>query len=266
MNHPEPYQAHLQRGGTGLEEMRRLLLAWAEHGDWERLRQQALRENLLGKRSDDLIKDLLGAFRRRFLRPHPDLPPAPLVARMLGAPVPEAARTQVLFPYFLRADPLAERCYRDLVLPRLEEASPALTRAEVQAHLETLAGEHPELARWSPILRVRWARGFVALLRHFNLMERHPRTGLRHLYLLPETFAFFWLWAWEQNGSFWEADRLDLWTLLQADERVREELLAEGQLRGWWTYQRSGSIVSFHPRFPTLAAWLEAIETGVHPR
>lgn len=266
MGRPEQYQAHLQRGGTGLEEMRRLLLAWAEHGDWERLRQQAFRENLLGKRSDDLIKDLLGAFRRRFLRPHPDLPPAPLVARMQGTSIPEAARTQVLFPYFLRADPLAERCYRDLVLPRLEEASPALTRAEVQAHLETLAGEHPELARWSPYLRLRWARGFIALLRHFNLMERHPRTGLRRLYLLPETFAFFWLWAWEQNSSFWEADRLDLWTLLQADERVREELLAEGQLRGWWTYQRSGSIVSFHPRFPTLAAWLEATETGVHPR
>lgn len=254
------YQAHLQRDGTGLEEMRRLLLAWAKHGDWERLREQALRENLLGKRSDDFIKDLLGAFRRRFLRPT-DLPPAPLVARMLQAPIPEAAQVQMLFPYFLRADPLAERCYRDLVLPRLEAAAPALTTAEVQAHLEALAREHPELARWSPILRARWARGFTALLRRFQLMEQAPRTGLKRLYLLPEPFAFFWLWAWEQNGSFWEADRLDLWTLLQADKRVREELLAEGQLRGWWTYQRSGSIVSFHPRFPALGAWLEALNT-----
>jgi hypothetical protein len=256
MDHLEKYQAHLQRGGTGLPEMRRLLLAWAEHGDWERLREQALRENLLGKRSDALVKDLLSAFRRRFLN-DTGLPPATLLARILQAPFPEPARTQAMFPYFLRADPLAERCYRDLVLPRLRSPFPTLTTSEIRAHLEALFTEHPELAQWSPYLRIRWARGFTALLRHFNLMERHPQTRLKPLYLLPEPFAFFWLWAWERNGSFWEADGLDLWTLLQADERTREELLAEGELRGWWIYQRSATIVSFRPRFSTLAEWLE---------
>lgn len=259
MESGEMYRAHLHRGGTGLEEMRRLLLAWAEHGDWERLRKQALGENLLGKRSDVLVKALLAAFRRRFLQPHPDLPPATLVAGILRAPIPPAAQTQALFPYFLRADPLVERCYREVVLPTLENASPTLSVSEIRAYLEELALQHPELTRWSPYLRLRWARGFNALLRHFNLLERAPGIGLRRLYLLLEPFAFFWLWAWEQNGSFWEADRLDLWTLLQADERVREELLAEGELRGWWTYQRSGSIVSFRPRFPTLAMWLKAL-------
>ncbi|MDW8103306.1 MAG: DUF1819 family protein [Anaerolineae bacterium] len=257
MNYSGQYRAHLQRGGIGLVEMRRLLLAWAEHGDWGRLREQAFRENLLGKRSDDIIKMALGAFRRRFLSER-GLPPASFVVRMLQASIPEAAQNQVLFPYFLRADPLAERCYRDLVLPRLRDSAPSLNSEEVKAHLETLALEHPELARWSPYLRARWARGFIALLRQFSLMERYPMINLKRLYLLPEPFAFFWLWGWEQNGSFWNADRLDLWELLQADRQSRERLLIEGELRGWWTYQRLGTIVFFHPHFPTLAEWLVA--------
>lgn len=252
------YKAHLQRGGIGLEEMKRLLLAWAEHGDWKRLREQTFRENLLGKHSDALIEALLEAFRRRFLLAPPELPPASMVAQMLKMPIPDAAQAQILFPYFLRGDPLAERCYRDLVLPRLEDTSPALTTDEIHAYLTTLAQEHPELTRWSPYLRLRWARGFAALLRHFNLMERAPRTGLKRLYLLPEPFAFFWLWTWERNSSFWETDRLDLWMLLQANEQVREKLLIEGELRGWWVYQRLGTIVYFHPRFPTLSEWLKA--------
>lgn len=254
---PLTYKAHLQRG-IGLEEMKRLLLAWYEHGNWKRLREQALRENLLGKRSDAVIEALLDAFRRRFLQTYPDLPPATLVAQMIKAPFPETVQAQILFPYFLHADPLVERCYRDLVLPRLEAVTPTLTQAEVQTHLEALAKEHPELARWSSYLRLRWARGFIALLRHFNLLERYPHTGLKRLYLLPEPFAFFWLWAWEQNGSFWEADRSDLWVLLQTDGRDKERLLAEGELRGWWVYQRVGTIVSFQPQFPTLSEWLKA--------
>jgi len=123
--------------------------------------------------------------------------------------------------------------------------------------LQALSVEHEELARWSDYLKRRWARGFLTFLRQFGLMERRPSTKLRRLWLFPEPFGFFWLWFWWQDGSFWTAKENEIWSLLQLDERRREELLSEGQLRGWWTYQRLGDIVQFQPTFTDLKEWLK---------
>jgi len=42
----------------------------------------------------------------------------------------------------------------------------------------------------------------------------------------------------------------------QMDERNKDELLTEGQLRHWWHYQRSGDLVRFQPRFGSVEEWL----------
>ncbi|RKY59328.1 MAG: hypothetical protein DRP94_03905 [Candidatus Latescibacterota bacterium] len=249
------FQAHLQRGGIGLDETVRLLKAYGQHGSWEEVRRLALRENILGKTSDHTVEDILRAFKRRFLCDL-GLPPVELVSQMVGTDLPEAARRQVLFPYFLVSDPLVKRCYCDLVLERLTSNRATLTGAEVVRHLETLSLDHPELTRWASYLRRRWARGFLTLLRRFGLMEPHPGNTLRRFFILPEPFAFFWLWFWERGSSFWDAWGQELWRLLQADERRRDELLAEGQVRGWWTYQRSRDIVHFQPKFDDLKGWI----------
>jgi len=249
------FQAHLQRGGLGLEEMKRLLLAFAELGDVDEVTKRALRENLLGKTSGWMVKDMLYAFRRRFLSDS-GLPPADLIALFLKGRVSEVAKNQVLFPYFVVTDPLVERCYRDLVLSRISNPG-QLTKEDVRAYLEGLSAHHPELAKWSEELRRRWSRGFLTLLRRFGLMERSPGKGLKRLWLLPEPFAFFWFWFWERGGSFWFAAEQTLWELLQVNRQQMEELLVEGRLRGWWSYQRSGRIVEFQPRFLVLWEWLE---------
>jgi len=250
------FQAHLQRGGFGLDEMKRLLVAYIECGNELEVKRKALEENLLGKTSNWAVKAMLYAFRRRFFS-NSGLPPAELVGMLLKLPVSEVTKNQVLFPYFIVTDSLAERCYRDLVLSRVNTQNTQLTSKEVREHLEALSLNHPELAKWSEKLKARWSRGFLTMLRRFNLMERSPKTHLKRLWLLPEPFAFFWLWFWEQGGSFWSAAEHPLWELLQVDGQRMEELLVEGRLKGWWSYQRSGSIVDFQPRFQTLREWLE---------
>lgn len=250
------YHAHLHRGGTGLLEMRRLLEAYAEHSDWEELKAQARTNNLLGKTSAHMVDALLAAFRRRFLLPL-GLPGALSVAMAMRSAMPEAAKTQVLLPYYLRSDGLVERCYRDLVLPKVALPGATLCLDEVQAHLQHIAAQHPEVGAWSDYLQLRLARGFLALLRHFGLLERHPGTALHRLWLLPEAFAFFWLGLWFASGSYWAAAEDDLWLLLQTDPERRGRLLDEGQVRGWWSYQQLASIVQFQPRYSSVEEWLQ---------
>lgn len=250
------FKAHLQRGGTGLKEMRRLLEAFSQHGDLERLKDQVVKENLLGKTSDHLLKDLLSAFKRRFLQSL-GYPPVETVAKAMSSKISEVGKTQILFPYFIHSDPLVEEIYLRLVVPRLDSTNPHLDREEVLGYLKSIDRIHPELKDWSEYLCLRWSRGFLALLRHFALMERHPSTKLKRLWLLLDSFTFFWLWFWQQGNSFWNAEKNDLWRLLQLQETNRSELLAEGQIRGWWTYQRSGEIVQFQPQFKSVEEWLQ---------
>jgi len=250
------FQAHLQRGGLGLDEMKRLLLEYAKCLNESEVKRKALEENLLGKTSNSIIKDMISAFRRRFFS-NSKLPPADLIGKFLMLSVPEIAKNQVLFPYFVLTDALVERCYRDLVLSKLNNSKTVLTNKNVKEYLEYLSQSHPELANWSEELKRRWAKGFLTLLRRFYLLEKNPKNQLKKMWLLAEPFAFFWLWFWEQGGSFWFAAEHPLWEILQVDKGRMEELLVEGQLKGWWSYQRSGSIVDFQPRFQTLREWLE---------
>jgi hypothetical protein len=249
------YRAHLHRGGIGIRETLRLLEAYARRGNWGTVRQEVLEGNLLGKTSGHQVRALLKAFRRRFLSGL-NLPPVDSVGQLVRSPLPEAAKIQVLLPYYVLTDPLVERCYRDLVLPRLLSPPAELTTAEVRRHLESLEGEHPELCRWSKAMRERWVRGFRTLLRQFRLMDRHPSSRLRRPMLLPEPFGFYWLWLWERSGSFREAEAANLWDLYLLDVDERERLLGEGQVRGWWIYQRLGLIVHFHPTYTDLKEWL----------
>lgn len=252
----ERFKADLQRGGTGLKEMRRLLEAFSQHGDFEKLKDQAFKENLLSKTSDHFIKSLLAAFKRRFLTPI-DYPPAHIVAKAMVSKISETGKIQILFPYFIHSDPLVEEIYLNLVVPRSKSPNSHLQRDEVLNYMKSLTTNHTELKNWSEYLCLRWSRGFLALLRHFNLMERHPSTKIKRLWLEIDSFTFFWMWFWQHENSFWDAEKNDLWKIMQLEEKTKLELLIEGHLRGWWHYQRSGEIVQFQPKFKSVEDWLQ---------
>jgi len=250
------FQAHLQRGGIGISEILRLLQAYRQHGEWERVKQLALSENILGKTSDHMVKSVLYTFKRLFFS-DTGLPPVDLVSQFMDVDLPQLARMQTLLPYFLLSDPLVKQCYCDLVLNRLSSNKSTLVSSEVVEYLLTLSIEHPELLKWSEYLRKRWARGFISLLRKFGLMEPSPQKGLRSLWLLNEPFAFFWFWFWQKDGSFWSVWKKEIWELLQLDDKHKEKLLIDGESCGWWTYRRSGEIVHFQPKFSSLLDWIE---------
>lgn len=250
------YRAQLHRGGLMLAEMRLLLEAFSEHGSLDRLAKQALDDNILRKNSDRTIGENMSAFRRRFTDTG-SLPDGQLAGCAVRSRMNDAAKTQLLLPYYVRSDLLADRLYRELVLSRIGLPYATLSTAEVADYVAKLASSHTELKAWSEYLRFRWAAAFLRMLRGFGMMEPHPRTRLRRLWLLPEPFAFFWFWFWERDGSYWYAYRNDLWDLLQLDDQGKHDLLTEGNLRGWWNYQRLGDITNFQSKFRSTREWLE---------
>jgi hypothetical protein len=249
------FEAHLQRGGTGVPEMMRLLKAYAEHGDEQRLKDQVFKEHILGKTSTYMEKDVFYAFRRRFTRLN-DLPRSILAARVISLPISGAAKTQLILPYFLAADVMANHFYEKLVLARIYSPEATLEVSEVYDYFEQISGAHTEIASWSDKVRRRWCQGFMVFLRQFGMLDPKPGKRLRRMWLLPEPFAFYWMWFWQQDESYQTADRSTWWPTLQVDQASKNELFTEGQLRDWWRIQQAGEIVQFQPTYQTLEEWI----------
>jgi hypothetical protein len=250
------FEAHLHRGGTGVPEMLRMLQAYSEHEDIEKLKEQVYKENLLGKTSTDMENNLFYAFRLRFTRSN-DLPPTNLIARIICRPISDAAKIQLLFPYFLAADPMATNFYQYLAQAQLSSIRPSLQTSDVYNYFEKAAQSHPEIAKWTIGVQRRWCQGFVFFLRQFRILEPRPGSTLHRLWLLPEPFAFYWLWFWYQGESFYQASQNPWWQLLQVDKSAMNDLLSDGQLKKWWLIQRAGDIVQFQPQFRSLKEWID---------
>lgn len=234
-----------------------LLKTYAKVGSYQGLREKVLRDNLLAKMSSTTTTGLLTAFRRRFLIGIPSLPPTELLTKMLETALPEIAKNQILFPYYLLSDALVENVYRHLVLPSISENCATLSKDDVVMYLSNLSVKHSELQEWAEYTKLRWARGMLALLRSFNLLERAPSTELKTLNLRREAFAFYWQWLRQKRLSIKEAAAQDLWPLFQVSSVSMRELLYEGQGRGWWTYHESGQIAEFNPSYSSVEEWLE---------
>jgi hypothetical protein len=234
-----------------------LLSEYSRLGDWEEVSHMAFQRNLLRKRSSHTIQGIVRAARKRFLQDHGPLPSAELLSRMVSASVSERAKAQALFTYLCASDRLVEQAVQLLVRPRLEASSSChLTVADVVEFIDKERGSHPELGGWSEYLKRRWARGFLALLRDFDLMEPAPSKRLTTPLLRVEAFTFLLLGLLESGLPPAEALKHPTWNLFLLDEHERERLLAEAQARGWIYYSRAGEILELKPRYPSLEEWL----------
>jgi hypothetical protein len=243
------YAANLQNVGLARAETEALLGSYAQSGDWAKVRDLALGQNLLGKRSTITVRHILKVVARRYLRGPEWLPDGQSAGRFFAHPsVPLRAKTEVAFLYTVAEDPLVQCCHEQLVLSAAPDKLDAYLHTErVVTFLEELATKHPELARWKPYLRVRWSQGFLSLLRDVGFVEPVPSWRLSRPVVLAEAFGFVFPWLAAAMGSPRAAfpHRCLRWWGLDAAETRR--LLGAGQERGWWGYASSGSVVEFKP-------------------
>lgn len=242
------FAANLQNVGLVPNETRVLLTAFAESGDWKAVRRQALEENLIGKRSTITTRHILKVIARRYIRSGDGLPSAHLSARFFARTgIPDRARIQVAFLYTVAEDALAATLLQSIVIPKLPSDATTLHPNDVLQHLRTLEAEHPELARWRPYLRRRWASAFLSLLRDGGFMSAGASWALARPSILPQAFGFVFGWLALSNGSPKAALQHPAIQLWAVDATELRALLAEGQDRGWWRFAFRGELFDFHP-------------------
>ena len=236
------YTTRLQKGGALLEDMRQLVRLWSD-APARALRDDVLRSNVLNKKTRARLADVYRrAFLPRFLEgPIPN-------AWKLARPLEEAdAPIQVLRPVYYwisaKAESLLGDFCRDFILPR---------QAIVRAGIETREVVHwlaQKGCPWSEAVVVRVARGLLAALRDFGILEGRAQKRLANVLLPTPGFAYLARCLRETGAVSHSLLNHPDWQLflLHADEVERLFLLAHQERL--LEYHAAGSTVSIS--FPT---------------
>lgn len=254
------FNCNLTRVGVVARETGVILGAYQRTRSWDDVRRLTLQENLLGKHSTTRAREIGKSVRRRFHEPRQSLPGAEQAARFFSNErIPERARAQVAFLYVLADDALTASVHDQIVIPRLTRALASLHGDEVLQHLASRATESPELGKWSPSVRRKWASAFLSLLRDGGFMMPPPLQDLARPSILPAAFGFVFGSLASANGSAKAAldhPLIRWWAIDPAELRT---LLAEGQDRGWWRFAFRGNLFDFHPEAQTPEALIDAL-------
>jgi hypothetical protein len=253
------YKADLQRVGSLINESFVVLLEYDKIKDWKQVKEKIVFQNLINKQSSRTTEGILTAIHKRFFRNYEFLPSVELLAKLITKNISKTAKIQLLYPYICESDPLVKNLVLNLVAPRINNQSPSfLTKNDILEFLDKEQKSHPELKRWSDYLKGRWARGFLALLRDFDIMEKAPSDRLIKPSLRIETFTFFMLGLLDKKLSIKEILNNEIWCLYFLKNAEIEHLLVEMQARGWIYYSRVGEIIELKPKFD-LKGWLNGL-------
>jgi hypothetical protein len=230
--------SRLQKGGALLGDMRRLVAAWSANSASEDASAFVMRT--LGKPSLARARDtFIRAFRPRFLNGNP--PQAWKLARALedeGAD-PETAKA---FYFWITA-----RSETVLYHYATDELMAARASAHGQIKVEDAMRWLRDRVRssgkeWSPTVTRKVARGMLAALRDFGVLQGAAVKTIAPRHCPLEAFALIAFCLHEMGASGRALLDHPDWHLFLFDTRDVERALLECHQKGWLGYQAAGVI------------------------
>lgn len=198
----------------------------------------------------------LRAFKPRFISGNP--PNAWRLARAIENTHPplEIARP---FYYWLtaRAEPLLYRFVTTELCERAKSHDPEIRVTEAVSWIRNTVGE--DGAKWTATVRLKVARGMLAALRDFGILEGANRKQIAPQHLALEAFCLiaFCLHklGFEQKSLVCHPD----WRLFLLNQRTVEQLFLEAHQNGWLDYQCIGEIYRIEFRRQNLSDYAHEV-------
>jgi hypothetical protein len=233
-----PITSRLQKGGALLADMRLLVIA-ASREPQVATSVAAARRVLTKDTANRVHQTYIRAFRPRFVRGSP--PDAWCLAAVLESLTPDPNLVRPFYYWITaRAEPLLREFVSTELFDRMGSADREVRVGEVLAWMTgrlQAAGK-----RWTPTVQRKVARGILAALRDFGLLEGVGRKRLAFFHLAPEIFALIAFLLHEMGA---EAGRLVAhpdWRLFLLGETAVEGLFLECHQRRWLRYQVAGAL------------------------
>jgi hypothetical protein len=172
-----------------------------------------------------------------------------------------------LFVYyeFCRAEPVLYDAITQPVYNRFESGFSGVEISDLQAWLDSVQADHPEVSEWSPQTRKKLLSNILTVLRDFGLMSGVTRKTFERAYV-PASLAGYVLYSLkeslEQFGPRTVIEAPD-WRLFFQDEDDVISLLNELTNEGYCTFQKQGEIMTLELKRENLEGFVEAITRQV---
>ncbi len=248
---PVAYTTRLQKGGALLEDMRLLVRSWSEDNQHHQ-RDMLIAENVLGKESRARAADTYRrAFVPRFIQGNP-----PNAWKIVRALEDENVSVDILRPVYYwitaRSDPLLYDFVCDDLIRR---SSHEEIRTSETAHwiIKQLAATGKS---WTPTVTLKVARGVLATLRDFGILEGRAKKRLAASYLPVDSFAYLAFALHHEGTSGRGLVEHSDWRLFLLAPPLVERMFLEADRAGLLEFHAAGRIarVEFPAHdFPEMA-------------
>ena len=239
-NERKTYTSRLQKGGALLDDMRLLVRHWKDEASWDEQRQKMIVENTLGKNTRVRASHIYGyTFTQRFLKGDP--PEAWKIIRPLeNREVPLEILKPLYYWITARSEPLLYDFVIDEIFARRKGIDLSVRIEETSAWIKKQLSLHNQ--SWSDAVIIRVARGLLAALRDFGILEGTARKKIAPLYLPVESFAYI-AFVLSQLGSTGEKLVMHSdWGLFLLQSPVVERLFLEAHQSRLLRYEAAGKI------------------------
>jgi len=232
------YTVNIQKGGAMLDDTRQVIEVWDDAVEPASNMRRIAEANLLGKtsrsRSDDVLRRIIGP---RYVTPGPEVIPALRSLRNDSRAFREAC-----FYETARDEQLLAAFAEGPIFDWHSNGRIGVTVGEAKAWLDSLtrAGQLPE---WTDTVRTKVARGLLAALRDFGVLNGAARKEFNSPGMTAKGFAYVAYREHQQGVSARALVESTIWRRWLLDAHWVNDLLTQVDRLGLLHYARAGSAV-----------------------
>ena len=237
---PCPYNSRLQKGGALFEDMRLLVRNWQE-SSVNGQHDTVVAENLLGKHTRARAADTLRrAFLPRFVNGRP-----PHAWKIVRALEDRNLPVEVIRPLYYWITARTERLLYDFVCVELQHRGGSqVQRITIDDVCRWITSQLATYGKaWSPTVTTKVARGVLATLRDFGLLEGATKKRIAPVYLPIESFAYIAFALHQEEISGPQLVQHPDWQLFLLSPPIVEQMFLEADRSGLLRFQAAGKIM-----------------------
>ncbi|MBN2004547.1 MAG: DUF1819 family protein [Anaerolineae bacterium] len=185
----QTYNTSFAGKGARLPDVKQVLQAVATGQTLEQIRAAVIDQDLLDCGTRKSRETVWHEIYRRYLSGREAAHSATL-ARFASRCANSAAVDLVLFYEYCQVDALLYELTAHCTYELYQNARTTIDKVDINEWLSQQEATHPEISRWSPMVRGRLVRGYLATIRDFGLVTGTKQKEFYKLYIPREAFIY----------------------------------------------------------------------------
>lgn len=253
-----PYNSTFAGKGTMHTDAKAILQEIDAGRDLDEIRDAVVEDDLLDRRTRHSRSTVWKEVFRRYISERDPEQVATLAHFVTCCATPTAADL-VLFYEYCQGDTLLYNLTVGCTYELYQNARTGIDKVDISEWLSRQEGQHPEIAKWSPLTRSKIASSYLATIRDFGLVTGTKQKEFHKLYVPREAFVYA-LYHQKDRGIEGKAliESTD-WRLFLLNESEVIFMLEDAANGGFIHFRRAGDIYDLRFMYEDLHEVVDAI-------